>query len=360
MAFSMLVLFLAGLGDPVRFQLTLLVSPILKGHDDVGVVVGVIRNGETYIYGFGKVLLDGKMQKPDGDTLFEIGSISKTFAGILLADLVNKEVVKLDDPVQKYLPKEWKVPRRDDRDITLLHLATHSSSLPVQPPGLGLIALAQPKEDQDNAYKHYTAEMLSAQLRDMHLARPIGSRFEYSNLGVGLLGHALAQAANEESYESLLQSRLLKPVGMRETRIKMDEAALKRMAPGHRSNGKAISNWDFGCLEACGGIRSNVKDLFTYARLNMGLIDSPLKSAVQMSHQPWRDVTDTFRDVGLCWMLERPGRGNPSLIWHNGGTGGYRSFLGIMPEKSVAVVVLTNISISVDAIGLQTLKVLVR
>lgn len=183
--------------EPDRAAVDELVKPFLKDKPYLGLVVGITRPTGHQVYGYGEVTLEGKKQVPDAATLFEIGSITKIFTGTLLADQVLGGVVRLDDPVQKYLAGDMVVPRRDDRDISLLHLATHTSSLPVQPPALGLIALVS--KDPANPYAQFDEARLRQTLADVKLPRPIGSRFVYSNLGVGLLGHALAHAAKAKA-----------------------------------------------------------------------------------------------------------------------------------------------------------------
>jgi CubicO group peptidase (beta-lactamase class C family) len=205
--------------EPDRAAIDDIVKPFLKDKPYLGLVVGVTRPTGHQILGYGQVILEGKQRVPDGATIFEIGSITKIFTGTLLADQVLCGAMRLDDPVQKYLPNDLIVPRRDERAISLLHLATHTSSLPVQPPSIGLFALAS--KDPANPYAEYDEAALRRTLATLKLARPIGSRFEYSNLGAGLLGHALAHAAKTKSYEELLVQRLAKPLALADTRLRL-------------------------------------------------------------------------------------------------------------------------------------------
>jgi D-alanyl-D-alanine-carboxypeptidase/D-alanyl-D-alanine-endopeptidase len=327
-----------------------LAGEFLKDKAYLALVIGVVGPDEAHVYTYGKV----GDRAPDANTVFEIGSITKSFTGTLLAEMVLAKQVRLDDPAQKYLPAEWVLPRRDDRDIALLHLATHTSSLPVQPPSLGLYAMSGPKEDFHNPYKHFTSEKLAATLKGLKLERPIGSKSVYSNLGFGLLGHALAGAAKAESYERLVTDRVLKPLKMSDTRIRLIDAMQERRAPGHDRKGERTAGWDFATLEACGGLRSSGADMLKYAKAALGA-DTPLKPAFAFAQQPWREhaAKDTYS--GLGWVRdEHPDK--PVVLWHNGGTGGYRSFLGLMPESGRAVVVLSNSFHSVDELGHTLLK----
>lgn len=326
------------------------VAPLLKDRKGVGVVVGISNNGKTEVHSFGKITLAGQEVEPTGDTMFEIGSITKAFTGTLLAELVRTGACQLDDPVQKYLPAEIKLPRRDNRDITLLHLATHTSGLPVQPPTLPIFAMFKPS-GPTNPYKHYMKEDLANSLKNIELKRAIGCAEEYSNLGTGILGHALAGAAKTSSYEELLQMKILRPLRMTSTRITLtDDDREKRMAPGHDAKGQPNSTWDFGCLEACGGIRSTVNDMLLFGRAALAAEDSaPLTPAFRVAQQPWRELPKGNKTyVGLNWMNMPSPSKKHTMIWHNGGTGGYRSFLGLIPGKKLVVVLLTNISQPAD------------
>ncbi len=340
--------------EPDRAGVDELVRPFLKDKPYLALVIGITRPAGHQVFGYGEVTLEGKKQVPDAATLFEIGSITKIFTGTLLADQVLCGVVRLDDPVQKYLPDNLIVPRRDDRDISLLHLATHTSSLPVQPPMLGLVALLS--KDPFNPYAQFDKARLQQTLSDMKLSRPIGSRFVYSNLGVGLLGHALAHAAKAKSYEDLLVQRLAKPLGLADTRMQLAAEQNKRFAPGHNKEGKPTSPWTFACLEACGGLRSTAHDLLLFVDAAMNRRKAPLSEAFRMAQQPWRETGRKGESVGLCWFQREQMVGKNDVLWHNGGTGGYRSFLALVPEKGIGIVLLSNSPHSLDALGDSILK----
>jgi CubicO group peptidase (beta-lactamase class C family) len=331
-----------------------IVKPFLKDKPYLGLVVGITRPAGHQILGYGQVTLNGKQQVPAGDTIFEIGSITKVFTGTLLADQVLAGTVRLDDPVQKHLPEELTIPRRDDRDITLLHLATHTSSLPVQPPLIGLFAATT--KDPANPYAEYDQARLKQTLADIKLSRPIGSQFEYSNVGAGLLGHALARAAKVKSYEDLLVQRLTKPLDLTDTRIQLSPEQSKRLAPGHTRHGKQTSEWTFACLEACGGLRATVHDLLVFVDAALGRRKTALTEAFRMAQEPWRETSRKGEFVGLYWMREKIPKVNRTLIWHNGGTGGYWSYLAFVPETGTGVVILSNSPHFVDPLGVAILK----
>jgi CubicO group peptidase (beta-lactamase class C family) len=345
---ALLVFAAAGRGADDRSAVDALVKPFLEDKPYLGLVVGTTGPEGHRVYGYGKVTLDGKEQIPAGDTFFEIGSITKAFTGTLLADQVLAGKVRVDDPAQKYLP-DLTLPRRDDRDITLLHLATHTSSLPVQPPLIGLFALTT--KNPGDPYAEFDRARLKTTLDHIQLYRPIGSRFEYSNLGVGILGHALVGAAKSTSYEDLLIQRILGPLSLGDTRIHLSAAQTKRLAPGRTDKGKPTSNWTFACLEGCGGIRSTADDLLTFADASLGRRKTPLERAFHMAHEAWRELPHKGDFIGFCWIRQESSKGGGVTVWHNGGTGGYRTFLGLKPRSGVGVVVLSNSPHSVDALG---------
>jgi D-alanyl-D-alanine-carboxypeptidase/D-alanyl-D-alanine-endopeptidase len=199
---------------------------------DVGMVVGLVDEHGSSIVSYGK-MDDGASPEVNGITLFEISSITKTFTALLLQDMVERGEMKLDDPVVKYLPKSAKVPTRNGRESTLLHVATHTSGLPRNPENL------DPKH-ADNPLAEYTAEKLNAYLSGCKLTRHPGAKFEYSNLGSGLLGHVIAPKAGTD-YESLVADRICRPLKMESTRITMTPELKARFATGlQKISGKTV------------------------------------------------------------------------------------------------------------------------
>jgi CubicO group peptidase (beta-lactamase class C family) len=338
------------LAVPARADLKAVVErhaeALTKDRAHAVLVVGVIAKGEEQVFTFGKC--EGKTV--GRDSVFEIGSVTKAFTGILLAERVKAGVVKLDDPVQRHLPEGWTVPRRDDRNITLLHLATHTSGLPKQAEGFLPYAINEAR----NPYAKYDVAALTAGLPKTRIRYPIGSRHDYSNVGVGLLGHALAHASKASSFEALLTERILKPLGMEDTAIRLSEGLRKRVIPGYSDDGKREGNWDFACIEGCGALRSTVGDMLKFVKATIEPA-GPLREALAMSHEPWRVVRPGNEEIGLCW-IRFPAKGAPPAIWHNGQTGGYHSFAGFVPGLG-GVVVLCNVAVrQVDDLGFAVLK----
>ena len=168
------------------------------------------------------------------------------------------------------------------------------------------------------------------------------------NLGVGLLGHALARKAGS-SYEDLVVSRIADELDMESTRITLSRSRRARMARGH-SNGTEVASWDIPTLAGAGALRSTAADMLRFLSANLGLTTTGLANAMRMSHETRPDIVGP---AGLAWhIIEREGS---HIVWHNGGTGGYRAFAGFDPQKRIGVVVLSNSTQSIDDIGLHIL-----
>ena len=300
-------------------------------------VFGVVDGDKTEVVAFG-TLDSGKA--PDGDTVYEIGSITKTFTATLLTRAVLSGRVTLDTPVAQLLP-DFKIPSRGGKDITLGLLATQHSGLPRLPSNL------RPK-DPANPYADYDAAKLKAFLAGYELPRDPGVSYEYSNLGFGLLGYALAQL-DRAPYGAVTNEAILKPLGMTMSSAAFTGDMRAHLAPGHDDTGKAAKNWDFDALAGTGAIRSTANDMLRYLKANMGIDQSPLAPAMKLAQAPRRDMGKTER-IGLAWMTTDKG-----IVWHNGGTYGYRSFLGFTADGRRGVVILTNTAVDADDLGFATL-----
>src|SRR5580698_4434980 len=227
----------------------ILVKRIDRQKQAVGIVVGVIEPAGRRVVAYGS-LAKGDPRTLDGDTIFEIGSISKVFTSLLLADMVNRKEVTLDDPAAKYLPENVKMPERNGKSITLLDLSTHTSGLP------GLPSNLKPK-DSRNPYADYSVDDLYQFLSGYTLPRDPGSEFEYSNLGAGLLGHLLAYRGGTD-YESLIGIRITRPLGMPDTGITLSPSIRQRMATGHNAILAPVANSDLPTpLAGAGALRSS-------------------------------------------------------------------------------------------------------
>jgi CubicO group peptidase (beta-lactamase class C family) len=282
----------------------------------------------------------------DAHSLFEIGSITKTFTSVALALMAADGTVRLDQPVVELLPNGAVVPSRDGRPIRLVDLATQTSGLPRLPDNL------KPRDFTD-PYADYDGARLLAFLAQYALPRDPGAQYEYSNLGAGLLGYALARRA-DVSYEQLVRERILRPLSMTETAITLDSALRARFAPGHDAKGAPVHDWTFDALAGAGAIRSTATDMARYIVANLeaarGEGTGPLNAALAATHARRADTGIPNLSIGLAWhRAVRPD--GDTVVWHNGQTGGYASFVGFSPRRAVGIVVLSNSSVTVDDLG---------
>jgi CubicO group peptidase (beta-lactamase class C family) len=324
----------------------ILVNRIDKEKQGVGIVVGVIDAKGRRVVSYG-TLEKGDKRPLDGDTLFEIGSITKVFTSLLLADMSQRGEVRLDDPIAKYVPGTAKIPQRNGRQITLVDLATHTSGLPRMP------ANFNPK-DPANPYIDYTDDLLYAFLSSYELTRDIGVKFVYSNLGFGLLGQGLARR-NGTDYETLVETRICGPLGMKSTRITLTPELEQRFAAGHSADLVTVSRWDLTSLAGAGALRSSTNDMLKFLAAAMGYSHTSLTPAFKMMLSVKRPTGQPFLDSALGWVVDT--RGGGEIIWKNGGTGGYRTFIGYSPRTGVGIVALSNASTAAgtDDIGLHLL-----
>ena len=321
----------------------LLAERVDKRHQAVGMVAGVIEPSGTRIVTYGKPAKDGG-RPLDGDTIFEIGSITKVFTALLLSDMAQHGEVKLDDPISKYLPAGVRAPERNGKQITLAELAEHTSGLPRLPNNFS------PK-DGTNPYADYTAEKLYAFLNSYQLTRDPGEKWEYSNLATGLLGHLLSLRAGKD-FETLVETRIAVPLGMPSTRVTLTPEMKERMAAGYNASLEPARLWDFDALAGCGALRSTANDLLTFVAANLGYKKTPLQSAMAAMLEVRVPAGPLNMQQALGWhILQHNGR---DLVWKDGGTYGFGSFIGFDAKTKTGVVVLAN-SFSLAAGGVDDL-----
>lgn len=308
---------------------------------NVGIVIGLIDGENVTYYSYGKAdLKTGR--KVDENSIFEIGSISKTFTGIMIADEVIKGNMKLSDPISDYLSKYTKVPTRNNQSITIKDLATHSSSLARMPDNFTPANL-------NNPYADYTIEMAYEFISDYELTRDIGEKYEYSNLGLGMLGHIL-ELQYKKDFEAIMVERIANTLGMDNTRVIFTPNMKKNLAKGH-NEGEEVENWDIPALAGAGAIRSSAVDMVKYIQANMGVHKTSLYKAMQLSHKTAYENEEQKFKIGLTWHYDNDGE----IIQHGGATGGYKAFAGFVKGTQKGVVVLTNTTEGIGDIGRKLL-----
>jgi CubicO group peptidase (beta-lactamase class C family) len=294
-----------------------------------GVAIGVVQRGVRRIFVYGPV---------KEDSIFEIGSISKTFTALMLALMVAQHKVKLDEPVRELLPPGT-VAKPAGAEITLLDLATQHSGLPRMPDNL------HPADPQD-PYADYRPATLYEFIAKHGVSKPADARFNYSNLGLGLLGQALANRA-AVAYPELLRAEVAGPLELNDTVVNLSPEQGKRFTPGYSPQHQVAHAWHFDALAGAGGIRSTASDMLTYleAQLHPERVRNAetLASALVASHELRADAMPGTK-IGLAWLFDTKTSG----YWHNGATGAYSSYAVFNPKEDFAVVVLFNTTISGD------------
>jgi len=302
-----------------------------------GVAIGVVQHGVRRILSYGAT-------RPDA--VFEIGSVTKTFTGLILAQMVEQKKARFDEPVRELLPPGTVAAPASGAEITLVDLSTQHSGLPRMPDNFN------PK-DPANPYADYDEKALFSWLGAHGVALPPKAPFGYSNLGVGLLGAALAHRAGT-TYEALLKKEVTGPIGMRDTSITLTPAMQKRLAAGHDPAHKPARAWDLDALAGAGGIRSTAADMLTYLEAELHPDHLPatakaspegktLPGAIAASHEP-RAETEEGMHIALNWFR----RDKTGSYWHNGATGGYSSFVLFNVDKDLGIVVLSNTALGED------------
>jgi len=300
-----------------------------------GMVVGIIDERGSRVYSAGK-LDNGTERAVDGDTVFEIGSVTKTFTALLLLDMAQRGDVKLDDPMAKYLPDGVKVPAHGGREITLANLAAQDSGLPFN-------ADNHTGADWNEQFSSYTAPKMYEFLASYQLAQDPGAKFQYSNIGMGLLGHVMERRSGKD-FETLVKERICGPLAMDSTGITLTPEIKARLAMGHDEAGKPEDHYEMPAIAGAGAMRSTVNDLLKFAGVQAGLTTSSLSPLVERSHLILHDdakVRDQFEGrTAMPWFDE--GVWNPpgsDLLGHSGGRCGSNSFVGFDLKNHVGVVV---------------------
>jgi serine-type D-Ala-D-Ala carboxypeptidase/endopeptidase len=315
---------------PSAPALELMLRYLVEDGETTGIVLGVLEaDGSTQVVGYGESGLDA--YSLGANSIFDIGSVTKVFTGTLLAQMVESREVALADPVSKYLPGRVKVPSFNGLDITLLDLATHTSGLSGLP--------RPPLTDLSGLTSGVTLEVLYDVLSRYDLVQEPGTAYSYSNVGMGLLAHALSRAADKPLSE-LMSERILYPLGMNSTGFAPTDALQGRTVRGHVGAlvepAMSLTETDRGA----GGLWSTAEDLLTFLRANVGPASTDLERAMRTAHEPRRPAGDGERQIGLAWQVYSL-RGH-TIYRHTGLSGGFKAEIAFDPDRQIGVVSLSN------------------
>ena len=301
-----------------------------------GVSIAVVDRGVRRFFNYGVA---------KQDSIYEIGSVTKTFTGLILSQMVEQGKVKLEDPVRELLPAGT-VPKPAASEITLLDIATQHSGLPRMPDNFK-------PADENNPYADYHAADMYAFLAKHGVERPDKATFLYSNYGFGLLGQALSVRGGE-AYPQLLKDEVLDPLAMHDTAIALSPEQQARFLPGHTGDHRPAHAWDLDAFAGAGAIRSTASDMLIYLEANLhpeqvkpanaSTAARTISAAIVQDHELRADALggmNASQKIAFAWLYN-PATGN---FWHNGATGGYSAYVFFNPKGDYAAVVLLNATI---------------
>jgi CubicO group peptidase (beta-lactamase class C family) len=266
-------------------------------------------------------------------TMFEIGSITKTFTATLLSELGERGLIRVSDPVQDYLPEIVTLPSKDNKQMTLQHLVTHTASLPREAHNLDDYTA-----DALNPYKSYPTTALYDFLENLSPQANYGSEYSYSNIGFGLLGHVMGSITGK-SYDEMVQESIFDVLGMNASTASNTRLS-GNVAVGYNDDSPTPQFQMSECLRGAGIIKSNLEDMMTYLKAQLGIQSSSLDSAIGKTQEPLFDQYQGKIYSGMGWAIAFKETGK--TCYHDGGSPGQMSYIIFNKETMNGLVILTN------------------
>lgn len=332
--------------NELDFYVDSIARAYLSNPNTKSLAIGVINKNQINTFFYGQTVAGDDNSIPDGNTLYEIASITKVFTATLLADLVEKGTISLDDSIAKFLPDSV-AQNPYIQKITFKHLANHTAGFPKLPESFFKVA----NYNAQNPYANYTRKDLFHYLKNCTLDHEPGEHFEYSNLGTGLLGELISMIT-KKTYSQNIEEIITTPLRMQNT-VQKANPKTQKVVKVYNEKGEEVPLWDWQALAGAGSLKSTVHDLLRFAQYQFKLPESTLENAMALTRQ-FTYYLPPNTDIGLAWHMNMIDE--VIQIWHNGGTYGSSSFIGLVPDKKSAIVVLSNSAISVDEISEQILR----
>ena len=317
--------------DLLKQAIVSLATPYIESQTLVGVSIGAIREGQVIEVHLGKTGNPDK-HTPNSSTVYELGSVTKVFTGILLGDALARGDLREDQLAQELLPEGVDMPAGKRKFIKLVDLATHRSGLPRLPDNM-------PNVNNDDPYRDYDSKLAYEFLDQYTLKREPRALQEYSNFGASLLGLLLCRKYGA-SYEELLSSRITRPLGMKNTFVDIPDSANERVAKPFTAEGTETSPWHFADMPGAGGIRSTTADMLVFAKACLEPSTTPVGLAMEMAWKEHYSGGFTETRMGLGWHFGADG----STRWHNGQTGGFAVMFLVDRKTQRALIVMANTS----------------
>jgi CubicO group peptidase (beta-lactamase class C family) len=319
--------------DSLRLRMAELANIYLSRPENAGIVIGVTIEGRRTVVSAGVAAKNRDARPVDENSLFEVGSVTKVFTGIALADAVVAGVVTSNQRVVQVFGNRAS-PALSDLPTELIDLATHTAGLPEYPSAMPWWTAVT----SDNPYARLSERKLVESL-GAATSGPTGPRsYKYSNFGFVLLGYLL-ELAHGYPYSRVLDERVLKPLGMPQTRVTNRDLDGDRLVNGH-ALGRTMPHWTGHTLVGAAGVVSSVADLLTLIEAHLRPTQTPLQQAVILAMTDHREAYRNRR-VGFGWHIIKEDDA-PDLIYHSGNTLGFYAYVGFSPQSGVGVVVLGN------------------
>jgi len=328
--------------NPLLSQLDKDIDALVQKHrnalNTVGMTVGFWKDGESAIYGYGETK-KGNQQVPDAHTFFEIGSITKTFTATAMVQWLNEKGLSLESPIQPFLPNSIPTLSKDGVMVNFKQMLNHSSGLAYFPSNLNLLLNDDAKE-----LARYSEAKLFDYLEKGKLNATPGTTYEYSNTALGLAGTILARE-NKMTYGDYLRLKMCEPLGLFETKAQLSAEEKIRMADGHRG-GKKVDLWEsLGALDGAGILRSTTSDLLKYGAVCLNPPNTPLGRAMSTAQvSTLKNAKNLIESVEVClgWHQLKTADKTGTLLFHDGGTGGFNCSLILDKEKKLVLAVCYN------------------
>lgn len=335
--------------DKDDFFIDSVANSYLKQQNAQSLAIGIIKNGQSKTYFYGETA-KGNQTLPTTTSLYEIGSLSKVFTAILLSNLVEEGTITLDQPISLFLPDTLQK-NEDLAKITFQMLANHTSGFPRLPDNFEKVK----GYSGNDPYKAYDRKALYNYLSGFKNQKTPGQEYEYSNLGYAVLGDIIS-SIYKKSYDQIVREIICKPLEMNNTFQVLDPKR-KDTFKVYDKNGQEVTAWSFDAFSAAGGLKSSLEDLLKFANAQFKMPQSPLENAMANTRL-FTFFLPPDTDLGLAWHMNL--LDDLTFYWHNGGTAGSSSYLALSPDKKSAVVVLSNVAISVDNQGKSILDYLLH
>jgi serine-type D-Ala-D-Ala carboxypeptidase/endopeptidase len=315
--------------------------------NSIGVVVGIFKNGKSLIKGYGTIK-KGEQILPDSSSVFELASTSKLFTTSTLQLLIDEQKIKIDDKIQLLLGDKIKISALA-QNTTLQHLATHLSGFPSLPN-----SFIAKMTDESNPYKDLVTQDIYDYLKTCEGKQSEGT-FEYSNFGMGLLGHLL-ELKTGIKYEQLVKQKLLDQLGMKNTFVTIDSLNKSKVVQGYDENGNSSPIWTDDVLTGAGSFLSNAADMLKFIKANLKESETKISKSLMITHQQQLNG-----ETGLGWILPSSADkliGNKDFVWHNGMAGGYTSFIAIDKTNNYGIIILSNKAVDVTKLGMKLTRII--